>query len=184
MLNRCNHWSVINQRTKQFKMKMSKARIFQKFNTFQFIKEMWRELGLNMEHIIWSDRKGSASWQFYSYCCFVFSEKKSEERGTQWHTLLSNSLSSVQIMHSNVQIASTNIQRYCTVQNRIFNRFGETGNHPTWQLLNKLLFIQFKELIGRLFFNQSKYSTSLVTTCHAAHLASFLFVQICLQNSL
>ena len=35
------------------------------------------------------------------------------------HPLISNSL-------SNVQITSTNIQRYYTVQNRFLNRFGET----------------------------------------------------------
>ena len=39
--------------------------------------------------------------------------------------LLSIPLSYVQIRHSNVKIMSTNIQRYCTVQNRIFDRFGE-----------------------------------------------------------
>ena len=89
------------------------------------------------------------------------------------------------IMHSNIQITSTNIQRYCTVQNKIFNMFGETGNHMTWQLLNKLLFIQLKNLIDRLFFQPIKI---LYLTHHAPsvmpHISWALFVQICLQNSL
>ena len=36
--------------------------------------------------------------------------------------------------------------RYCTIQNRVFNRFtgGNCGNRTTWQLLNILLFISWK----------------------------------------
>ena len=56
----------------------------------------------------------------------------------------------VQTTHSNVQITSTNIQRHRTVQNRIFNRL---QLHTTWQLLNKLLLFQLKELDWQGFFS-------------------------------
>ena len=86
---------------------------------------------------------------------------------------------------SNVQTTSTNIQRYCTVHNRFFNRFGETGNRTTWQLLTKLLLVKMKEPDWQVFStNQNTPPYSSCTTCHATRLASFLFVQICLQNSL
>ena len=42
-----------------------------------------------------------------------------------YYMYMSLSLSNAQIMHSNIQITSTNIQQYCTVQNPFFNRFGE-----------------------------------------------------------
>ena len=42
----------------------------------------------------------------------------------------------------------------------------------------------WRNLIDRFFFKPIKILISLRTTCHAARLASFLFVQICLQNSL
>ena len=71
-----------------------------------------------------------------------------------------------------VQTTSTNIQRHRTVQNRIFNRL---QLHTTWQLLNKLLLVQLKELdwqgffpfifFSFFFFNKSKYFTTLVTHC-------------------
>ena len=62
----------------------------------------------------------------------------------------------------NVQITSTNIQRCCTVQNRIFNRFGEL-----WQPNDNNIWMIFRSVEGTwltgYFFNESKYSTIPIT---------------------
>ena len=75
----------------------------------------------------------------------------------EYPVLLSNCLSNVQITHSNVKITSTNTQRYCTVQNRIFNRFGETvatARHDNFWI-NYCSF-SWKSLIDSFFFQPIK----------------------------
>ena len=107
----------------------------------------------------------------------IFSIQYSIFQKCKYYKLLSNSLSNVQMTHSNIQITSTNIQWYCTVQNRFWRN---CDNCTTWQLSNKLLFIQLKKSDWQVVFstNQNTLPHSSHTRCCTMHLASFLYVQI------
>ena len=80
--------------------------------------------------------------------------------------------------YGNIQIKRTNTQCYCTVQKQILNRFEETVATP-WHnnfWINYCSFSSNEPDCRLFFFNQSNYSTTLVThhiSCRASCQLSF-----------
>ena len=90
----------------------------------------------------------------------------------EFEWLLSNSL-------SDVQITSTNIRWYCTVQNQIFNRFKETMA-IAW---HNNFWMNYRNLVDRLFYNQSKCFTHIMLHILPAFVLFRYVYKIHYQNS-